>query len=43
MTNDINCYVMIECPRCHSGIRYNDSEEMCVDCEYEFEKEDFVK
>ena len=29
-----------ECPRCHSGIMYNQDDEGCVDCEYDFTDED---
>lgn len=32
--------ITICCPRCGQG-SYNNSEEACVDCDYEFEKEDF--
>lgn len=43
MTDSTKGYVEFECPRCHSGLMYNKDDEGCVDCEYDFEPEDYPK
>lgn len=43
MTDELKSNPEIECPRCHSGLMYHQDDDGCVDCDYDFEPEDFVK